>query len=116
MPRKRANALRPGNPSRAFSIFYALIFTGLFLAGCGVPGEPVPPSPPIPQAVADLSVTQLGDGVLLTLTLPSKNTRNEKLATTPTLEILRGSLGHDGLPDLKSLQVVDTVPGSVLGS
>ena len=85
-------------------------------AGCGVPGEPVPPSPPIPMPVTDLSATQLGDGVLLTFTLPSKSTHNEKLTTTPTLEILRGSIRPDGLPDTRSLHVVDTVPGSVLGS
>ena len=114
-PRKGANAIRPGQPRYALSVFSALIFVALLVAGCGVPGEPVPPSPPIPLAVSDLTATQLGDGVLLTFTLPSKSTRSEKLTTTPTLEILRGSVRPDGLPDLRSLRVVDTVPGSVLG-
>jgi len=116
MLRKRANAIRPGQPRCAFPVFLVLISVALFASGCGVPGEPVPPSPPIPQTVTDLAATQLGDGVLLTFTLPSKSTRNEKLTMTPTLEILRGSVRPDGLPDLKSLRVVDTVPGSVLGN
>jgi hypothetical protein len=116
MLRKRANAIRPGQPRCAFSVFYALIFVALSVAGCGVPGEPVPPSPPIPQVVSDLTATQLGDGVLLTFTLPNKSIRNEKLTATPTLEILRGSVRPDGLPDMRSLRVVDTVPGSVLAN
>ena len=84
--------------------------------GCGVPGEPVPPSPPIPEAVGDLTATQRGDGVLLSFTLPTKSTRNERLTQTPTMEVLRGSLRPDGLPDVHSLHVVDTVPGSLLAS
>jgi len=114
--RKGANPTRPGHPRCTFSVLYVLIFVVMASAGCGVPGEPVPPSPPIPMPVTDLSATQLGDGVLLTFTLPSKSTHNEKLTTTPTLEILRGSIRPDGLPDTRSLHVVDTVPGSVLGS
>ena len=90
------------------------IFVFLFAAGCGAPGEPVPPSPPIPVAVADLKAHQLGDGVLLTFTLPSKSTLGPRLTETPTLEVLRGSLRPDGTPILKSFRVVDTVPGSLL--
>jgi hypothetical protein len=101
---------------RLSSIFSFLFSIFALLQGCGVPGDPVPPSPPIPQPIADLAATQLGDGVLLSFTLPGKSTRDEKLTSAPTVEILRGSLRPDGLPDIRSLHVVDTVPGSVIAS
>jgi len=88
----------------------------LFLAGCGAPGEPVPPLPPIPVAVSDLSARQVGKSVLLTFTPPNKSTLGERLTETPTLEVLRGSLAEDGTPEPRSFRVVDTVPGTVLGS
>ncbi len=92
------------------------IFVFLLAAGCGAPSQPVPPSPPIPAAVSDLTARQLGDGVLLTFTLPNKSTLGRRLTEMPTLEVLRGSLRPDGLPDQKSFRVVDTVPGSLLGT
>ncbi|MGB7848184.1 MAG: hypothetical protein WBL63_21415 [Candidatus Acidiferrum sp.] len=90
------------------------IFLFLFAAGCGAPGEPIPPSPPIPVAVTDLRARQVGDSVLLTFTVPKKSTLGERLAEMPTLEVLRGRLRLDGSPNPKSFHVVDTVPGSVL--
>src|SRR5208282_6939812 len=92
--------------------FRVSIFAFLFAAACGAPGEPLPPSPPIPVAVTDLTAHQLGDGVLLTFTPPAKSTLGLRLTETPTLEVLRGSLRPDGTPDGKSFRVADTVPGS----
>src|SRR5271165_413069 len=89
-------------------------FVFLAAAGCGAPGEPLPPSPPIPVAVSDLSALQLGDAVLLTFTLPNKSTRGERLTQMPTVEVLRGSPRPDGTPDPRSFRVVDTIPGSLL--
>jgi hypothetical protein len=83
-------------------------------SGCGVPGEPLPPLPPIPTAVNDLTAKQLGDGVLLSFTLPTRSTLGERLTETPTIEVFRGSLRPDGTPDPKSFRQVDTVPGAVL--
>jgi len=57
---------------------------------CGVPAEPQPPHPLVPEAVADLSAHQRGDGGLLTFTAPSKNIDGEQLAVAPSIEILRG--------------------------
>jgi len=103
---------RPRTP--ALPIFYFLFSFSCFVAGCGAPGEPLPPSPPIPVAVDDLTANKAGGAVLLTFTMPRKSTLGERLTVLPTLEILRGSLKLDGTPDPRSFRVVDTVPGALL--
>jgi len=113
---KGAIDIPPGQPKLVRLAFWGLISIVLVAVGCGVPGDPVPPSPPIPVAVIDLAATQLGDGVLLTFTPPNKSTRGEKLTGTPTLEVLRGAVRPDGLPDTRTFRVVDTVPGPLLSS
>jgi hypothetical protein len=82
--------------------------------GCGAPGEPVPPSPPIPTAIADLSAHQAGDGVMLSFTMPTKSVTGDKLVDIPTMEIMWGRMSADGTPDTKTFHVVDTVPGAVM--
>lgn len=102
--------------SRFLLIFYFLFPSFLFVSGCGAPGEPVPPTPTVPVAVADLAAQQSGDGVALEFTLPSKSVAGDKLTTSPTVEILRGALKPDGKPDLKSFRVVYAIPGALVGN
>jgi hypothetical protein len=47
---------------------------GLAIAGCGTPGVPLPPSLNLPDQVTDLSATRTGNQVVLTWTMPKKNT------------------------------------------
>jgi hypothetical protein len=96
--------------------FLCVLLISFLVAGCGAPGEPTPPSPPIPVAVTDLKARQLGDAVLLTFTLPTKNTLGLRLSETPTLEVWRGGLRPDGTPDPKSFHLADTVPSTILSS
>src|SRR5277367_1680863 len=84
------------------------------VAGCGAPGEPTPPVPPIPTAITDLAARQAGDGVQLIFTLPSKTTAGDRLASPPAVEIVRGTPKPDGSPDVKSMRVVYTIPGSLV--
>jgi hypothetical protein len=88
----------------------------LFLAGCGAPGEPTPPSPRIPVAVTDLSAQQTGDAVQLTFTIPLKATAGERLSETPAIEILRGAVKPDGSPNAKSFRTIETIPGALVGN
>jgi hypothetical protein len=96
-------------------IFTTFLHSGvtLVLLGCAAPGEPTPPSPPVPVAVTDLSAQQAGDAVQLTFTLPSKTITGDKLAEPPAIEILRGALKPDGTPDNNSFRIVYTIPGSL---
>ncbi|MGB6682117.1 MAG: hypothetical protein WA621_03425 [Candidatus Acidiferrum sp.] len=111
----RKPASRHFNNSRsaafAFSLLPGLIF--LVSAGCGAPGEPVPPSPPVPVAVTDLAARQAGDGVELIFTLPAKTAAGDRLAAPPAVEFLRGAAKSDGSPDKKTFRVVYTIPGSL---
>jgi fibronectin type 3 domain-containing protein len=91
------------------------IWIGFFLVidGCGAPGEPVPPAPPVAVAISDLTAHQAGDGVQLTFTMPGRSITGDRLLSTPAVEVLRGAAKPDGSPDLKSLRVVDTIPGAL---
>lgn len=93
-----------------------LVSALFFLAavGCGAPGEPVPPSPPIPVAVTDLAAQQAGDGVELGFTLPARTVSGDHLAAPPAVEFLRGVAKPDGAPNKKSFRVVYTIPGSLV--
>jgi len=112
--REGAKPAKTRSRNSAVSVSSLLVSVWLLMAGCGVPGDPVPPSPPIPTAISDLTAKQLGDGVQLTFTLPNKSTLGERLEQTPTMEVYRGALRPDGTPDAKSFRLVDTVPGAVL--
>ncbi len=61
--------------------------------------------------IGDLAAHQAGDGVQLTFTMPARSRGGDRLVSTPAVEILRGTVKPDGSPDLKSLRVVDTIPG-----
>jgi hypothetical protein len=47
---------------------------GLLVTGCGTPGAPQPPSLNLPDRVTDLAASRTGNQVLLTWTMPKKNT------------------------------------------
>ncbi len=49
----------------------------LCLAGCGVPGMPMPPSLGLPKPVSDLKAVRKGDTVTLTWTAPKETTDGE---------------------------------------
>src|SRR5467141_2442976 len=97
-------------PAQIFAIFPFPFSILLLTAGCGAPGDPIPPSLPVPAAIKDLTAHQAGDGVQLSFTLPSNSVSGEKLPAPPALEILRGTVRSDGSADAKSFRVVYTIP------
>src|SRR5258708_5303912 len=99
-----------------FTIFHFFLSTTVISAGCGAPGEPVPPSPPLPATIKDLAAHQAGDGVHLTFPLPSISISGERLPMSPAVEILRGGAKPDGSADAKSFRVVYTIPGAIVAN
>src|SRR5580704_4642155 len=114
-PRTIRRTLCGSRQLAASTILFVIIFATTMI-GCGAPGEPQPPIPPTPVAVADLIARQTGDAVVLTFTIPGRGTLGEKLPDVPTFEVLRGALKPDGTVDQKSFRVVDTVPGSLVAN
>ncbi len=114
--RKGTRAYIEKRPAQVITIFRFLFCIFLFSAGCGAPGEPVPPSPPVPAAIRDLTARQAGDGVQLAFTLPTNSISGEKLTSPPAVEILRGTVGPDGSADGKSFKIVYTIPGALVES
>ena len=88
-------------------------FALLVMEGCGAPGEPVPPTPPVAVAISDLTAHQAGDGVQLTFTMPGRSITGDRLLSTPAFEVLRGTTKPDGSPELKSLRAVNIIPGAM---
>ena len=103
----------PVNASFAIALSMSVAF--LAVAGCGAPGEPVARSPLVATTISDLAAHQAGDGVQLTFTMPARSSIGDRLVSTPAVEILRGTVKPGGSPDVKSLRVVDTIPGSLAG-
>src|SRR5215468_6055160 len=98
-------------PCQANLLVSVLLFP--VLSGCGAPGDPQPPSPPIPVAVTDLASRQQGNGVQLSFTLPRRTVNGDRLAEPPAIEIFRGKVKPNGAPDNKTFKLVYTVPGAL---
>ena len=95
----------------------ALVTVCALLAGCGIPGEPTTRHPVTPLAVKDLAARQLGDAVVLSFTLPSDSTDQQRLPSTPAVEVYRSTLPPSGAPPAKpAARLADTVPGSTVES
>ena len=58
---------------RAFALA-AILGAAAFVAGCGMPGAPQPPSLNLPDRVTNLSAVRTGDQASLTWTMPTRNT------------------------------------------
>jgi hypothetical protein len=81
-----------GRVSTAF-FFFDLLFYGALLSsalgGCAAPGEPYERKPPTPAAITDLAVSQTGNDVVLTFTLPEQTADRRPLQRVPEIEIYR---------------------------
>jgi hypothetical protein len=90
--RKGAIAIRPAHKSRAYlPAFHFLLslFCFSILLGCAAPGEPMERKPATTVPVKDLAVSQSGDSVILTFTLPKETITRHPLKEPPAIEIFR---------------------------
>ncbi len=77
------------HPSRRASFFLLAIVLPCFLLGCGVQGELLPPRVERPVQVADLTVVQKGQELLLSFTPPELATDGERLTKPLEIQIFR---------------------------
>jgi hypothetical protein len=64
----------------------------LVLAGCGYPGEPLPPALNRPVPVADLNAVEQGTKIVVHFTMPKITTEGLPIPGTPEIEIRIGPL------------------------
>jgi hypothetical protein len=60
------------------------------LTGCGYAGEPKPPAFKRPERVKNLDVTERGDKILVTFTLPDETTEGLRIERAPDVELRIG--------------------------
>src|SRR5262245_1987195 len=96
----------------------AVALTAWALGGCASPGDPLPRVRPIvPEAIKDLAARQQGNEVVLSFTLPTRTTRNEPLAATPSIDIYGGTVEPGGKPAEKvATRLVYTIPAEMTNS
>jgi hypothetical protein len=63
---------------------------GGWLAGCGYPGEPLPPALNRPLAVRDLAAVERGDKILVHFSVPRRTTEDLPVKGAPDLEVRVG--------------------------
>ena len=76
--------------ARYFSALSTLAALAL-LTGCGVQGNPLPPSLELPKPVSDLKAARKGDKVLLTWTAPRETTDKLRIKETVTTRVCRAT-------------------------
>jgi hypothetical protein len=106
--------------SRSATFFGATI-AALALAGCGMPGAPLPPSLNLPVPVNDLSAVRTGSQVALTWTMPARTTDKVLLKGNITVRICRNESTFTRCSVATSLQLApksdasftDTLPSQL---
>jgi hypothetical protein len=102
------------NVTPCTSHFSISVFAMLLLAGCGAPGQPQARRPPIPAGVTDLSAQQLGDGVVLSFSLPTETIDRRPLSRAPAVEVLRAVAPEGGTPKQSEARLVFTIPSALV--
>jgi hypothetical protein len=64
----------------------------IFLAGCGYPGEPLPPALNRPLNVKDLAAVERGEKIIVHFTVPAKTTEDLPVKGAPELELRIGPM------------------------
>jgi hypothetical protein len=94
--RQRLAALFGVSFAISSAVLLAAFAATLLLAGCGMPGAPLPPSLNLPVPVNDLSALRTGGQVALTWTMPKKTTDKVLLTGNIAVRVCRNEIssGH----------------------
>ncbi len=88
---------------------FAVVFASAFLAGCGYPGEPLPPALNRPARVTDLAALERGSKIYVSFAMPVKTTEDLPIRTPPDIEMMVGPIG-DRFVEAEWFQGADRVP------
>jgi hypothetical protein len=88
-------ARKPGAHLRSATLVAALA-AAFALAGCGMPGAPLPPSLNLPERVGDLSAVRSGNQVALTWTMPKRDTDKVPLKGNVMVRVCRNESAVQG--------------------
>jgi hypothetical protein len=80
---------------RPTALFSAAIAATAVLAGCGMPGAPLPPSLNLPVPVSDLSAARTGNQVALTWTMPKRTTDKVLLKGSIAVRVCRNEISSE---------------------
>jgi hypothetical protein len=100
-----------GPAVRTHALACALSVT-LLVAGCGMPGAPLPPSLNLPEPVTNLSVVRTGDQVALSWTMPTRNTDKMLLKGEIAVRVCRNQKGAAGCSAAAKLQLSPNAEGA----
>jgi hypothetical protein len=84
----------------------------LGVAGCGMPGAPLPPSLNLADRVGDLAAVRAGGQVALTWTMPTKNTDKMLLKGSIAVRVCRNEQGAAGCSAVTTLQLAPGANGA----
>ena len=84
----------------------------LSVAGCGMPGAPLPPSLNLPDRVGDLSAVRTGGQVALAWTMPTKNTDKMLLRGNVAVRVCRDEQSAAGCFAVTTLQLAPGAAGA----
>jgi hypothetical protein len=100
-----------GRAPRA-ALAFVLLSSGVALAGCGMPGAPLPPSLQLPDRVADLSAMRTGNQVALTWSMPRRDTDKVPLKGNVTVRICRNQSVSAGCSAAATVELAADADGA----
>jgi hypothetical protein len=98
--------------ARHAALAFVLLSSGMAIAGCGMPGAPLPPSLRLPDRVTDLSAVRTGDQVALTWSMPKRDTDKVPLKGNVAVRICRNGSATASCSAATTLQVAPQTDGS----
>jgi hypothetical protein len=101
----------PGARKRSAALVAALAAT-VALAGCGMPGAPLPPSLQLPDRVGDLSALRTGNQVALTWSMPKRDTDKVPLKGNVTVRICRDESVAAGCSAAATIELASDADGA----
>ncbi|MGB7264070.1 MAG: fibronectin type III domain-containing protein [Terracidiphilus sp.] len=104
----KVSVFRPRRVVGVTTAFAAL----LALAGCGMPGAPLPPSLNLPARVTNLSAVRAGDQVALTWTMPTKNTDKTLIKPPVSVRVCRDQATTASCSAVTTLQLAPGADGA----